>query len=91
MINEAILDGVFPDELKYADIVPLHKGENATDKKNYRPISMLPVISKVFERVMHKQIASFIDGKLFSYMCGYRKGYNTQYALMSLIEKGKNH
>ena len=51
--------------------------------------SMLPLVSKVFERILHKQRGSFINEKLFPYMCGYRKGYNTQYALMALLEQWK--
>ena len=50
---------------------------------------MLTAVSKIFERIMQIQIASFIDKKLYSHMSGYRKGYNTQYALISLLEKWK--
>ena len=50
---------------------------------------MLPLVSKVFERVLREQIGSFINEKLFPYMCGYRKGYNPQYALMALLEEWK--
>ena len=53
------------------------------------PISMLPLVSKVFERDLHKQIGSFINEELFPYVCGYRKGYNTQYALLALLEEWK--
>ena len=51
--------------------------------KNYRPVSILPVVSKVFERIMHKQLTIFIDQHLSPYLCGYRKGYSTQHALVS--------
>ena len=87
IINKAIIECIFPDKLKYADIAPLHKCAETTNKKKYRPIGMLPLVSKVFERILHKQIGYFINEKLFRYMCGYRKGYNTQYALMALLEQ----
>ena len=58
-------------------------------KGNYRPVSVLPVVSKVFERIMHDQIDEFVKDKLSKYLCGYRKGYNTQYALLLMIEKWK--
>ena len=87
IINKAIIECIFPDKLKYADIAPLHKCAETTNKKNYRPISMLPLVSKVFERILYKQIGYFINEKLFRYMCGYRTGYNTQYALMTLLEQ----
>ena len=54
---------------------------------NYRPISILPSVSKVLERIMQKQIAAFIEKHLYLHMCGYRKGYNTQHALLILLEK----
>ena len=54
--------------------------------KNYRPVSVLPRVSQIFERLMHKKISFYIDQFLSSYMCGYRKGFSTQ-RLLSLIEK----
>ena len=89
IINNAILQSIFPDKLKPAQITPLHKKDDITNKANFRPISLLPAVSKVFERVMEKQVTAFIDTKLFPFMCGYRKGYSTQYALMALVEKLK--
>ena len=56
---------------------------------NFRPIIMLPVVSKIFERIMQFQIVFFINEILCSYMSGYRKGYKTQYALMALLENWK--
>ena len=49
----------------------------------------MPSISKVLERIMQKQIAFFIEKRLYLHMCGYRKGYNTQHALLVLLEKWK--
>ena len=47
-VNEAILSGKFPDSLKLSNIVPVHKKKDPTDKCNYRPVSILPFLSKVF-------------------------------------------
>ena len=85
--DEIINKKIFPGNLKLADVTPVFKKENATLTKNYRPVSVLPTVSKVFERLMQKQITSFIDKFLSPFLCGYRKGYNTQTALVSLIEK----
>ena len=74
IVNNAILGCTFPNKLKLADIAATHKKDNKTDKINYRPISMLPAVSKIFERIMQIQIASFIDKKLYSHMSEYRKG-----------------
>ena len=57
--------------------------------KNYRPISVLPSVSKVFERIILSQLIPYIENYLSTYLCGYRKGFSTQYALISLIEKWK--
>ena len=86
---DMITHSEFPDGLKLADIHPLYKSVDATNKKNYRPISILPAISKVFEKLLQKQVAGFIDERLYKYMFGYRKGYNTQHALLTLLEKWK--
>ena len=89
LFNDALRDGYFPDKLKRADITPVFKKDDPTKAKNYRPVSVLPGVSKIFERLMHKQISFYIDQFLSPYMCGYRKGFSTQHALLSLIEKWK--
>ena len=77
----------FPDELKLAEIVPAHKKKSTTDKSNYRPISLLPVVSKVFERIIIKQIQPFVDSILSKYLCGFRKTYSCQYALLNMLRR----
>ena len=89
LFNDALRDGYFSDKLKRADKTPVFKKDNPTKAKNYRPVSVLPGVSKIFERLMHKQISFYIDQFLSPYMCGYRKGFSTQHALLSLIEKWK--
>ena len=79
----------FASQLKLGDITPLHKKLENILKENYRPVSLLPVISKLFEKLMQKQMKTFIENFLSSSLCGYRKGYNTQYALLAMIERWK--
>ena len=79
IINNCINNNEFPDELKHADITPCHK--KVTEKSNYRSISVLPSISKVFERVIFDHMEAFFKDKFSMYLCGFRKGYSTQYAL----------
>ena len=55
-------------------------------KENYKPVSVFPVLSKVFERLMQKQINSFITDYLSDFLCGYRQRFSTQHALIKLIE-----
>ena len=56
---------------------------------NYRPISILPTISKIFEIIMQKQVNEFVEIFLSPFLCGNRKGFNSQYALLVMIEKWK--
>ena len=60
-------------------------------KRKYRPVSILPVVSKIFERIIQNQIKTYVEKHLSPFLCGYRKGYNTQYALTAMIEKWKEH
>ena len=76
-INSAIKNCFFPEELKWADIVPCYKKDDASDKSNFSPISILPTVSKVFERILFDQISSFFQDKLSPFLCGFRKGFST--------------
>ena len=58
--NAALHNGIFPDELKLADVVPVLKKGDTTSKVNYRPISILPALSKVFERILFKSNVKFL-------------------------------
>ena len=53
----------FPYELKRADIIPCHKKDDTTNKINYRPISLLPTVSKVYEKILYAQINAFFEKK----------------------------
>ena len=87
--NNMILTSHFPDNLKLGDITPAYKKDDPTVIKNYRPISILPVVSKIFERILAKQINNYIDQFLSKYLCGFRKGYNPQHTLLVMIETMK--
>ena len=84
--NEAKFKAYFPSSLKLADITPGHKKEERTITNNYRPVSILPSISKIFERNMYDQIYAYIDHYLSPYLCGFRKGFNTQHCLTGMLE-----
>ena len=90
ILNCSFNSGTFPKTLKVADVLPIFKANDATQKKNYRPVSVLPTVSKIFERIIHSQIKDHIDKYLSDYLCGYRKGYSIQHALISLLEKWKS-
>ena len=88
--NNMIDSCIFPDELKLADIVPVHKKGSTLDKANYRPISLLPIVSKLFERLLAKQITTFIEKWLSKFLCGFRKGHSPQHALLNMVRAWQN-
>ncbi len=63
LINKSIASGEFPEALKKTKVIPVHKKGDKTNLNNYRPISLLPVISKVFEKIINKQLTEKLDGK----------------------------
>ena len=87
--EEVIQNKIFPSKLKLAEITPIFKALETILVENYRPVSILPIVSKIFERIMQKQMGNFIEKHLSPYLCGYRKGYNSQYALLAMIEHWK--
>ena len=82
---------MFPESLKLAGVTPVYKKSDPTLVSNYRSISVLPTMSKVFERLMHHQVSEYIDKHFSPFLCGYRKGFNTQTALLSPLKYGKVH
>ena len=84
---DSVQTGIFPDSMQYADITPSHKKGDKCKKENYRPISILSSFSKIFESIMHDDISQFMANKLSPYLCGFRKGYSTQYCLLVMLER----
>ena len=79
----------YPINLKLADVTPIHKKDETTLMKNYRPGSLIPIMSKLFERDMYDQILLYIDKYLSPYLFGYRKGYSTEQCLTVMLEVWK--
>ena len=72
--------------MKIANITPVHKKDEPTDKKNYRPVSVLPLLSKVFERLLHDQLSDNLEKCLNPLLSGFRKAYSIQHALFKLLQ-----
>ena len=87
IFNTSVDECIFPSKLKFANVSPLFKKGDNTNKENYRPISILPVVSKIFERVILQQMSTFVINVISPYLCGFRKGYSTQHALLRLMNK----
>ena len=86
----AIKTSNFSNCLKLADTTLLHKKGRKENKENYRPVSILPTLSKIFERILFEQISVSFDKILSGQQCGFQKGYSTQLCLLNLLEKWKN-
>eukprot|EP00732_Lithocolla_globosa_P002355 Lithocolla_globosa_v1_NODE_1526_length_2513_cov_5.229361.p1 type:complete len:461 gc:universal NODE_1526_length_2513_cov_5.229361:2154-772(-) len=80
--------GIFPDSMKSARVTPLYKTDNPTDPANYRPISVLPTFSKIFERLYHTRLAHFFESNnlLYKRQYGFRKNRSTAIALTNFYE-----
>ena len=87
--NNSKSDHIYPQALKLSDVIPIHKKEETTLMKSYRAVSLIPVVSKLFERDMYNQILSYIDVFLSPYLFGYRKGYSTEQCLTAMLEQWK--
>ena len=85
--NNCICHSIFPTSVKNAIIIPVHKKGPRTSKNNFRPVSILPNISKIYERVMFKQMSEFFEPILSKYQCGFRKGFSAQHCLSAMLEK----
>ena len=86
--NLSLQEGVFPDELKIANVIPLFKNDDPELFNDYRPVSLLCTVSKLFEKIMYNRLLSFFDKYkiLFSYQFGFRKHHSTYMALMTLMD-----
>ena len=87
LFNSCMLSGVFPDELKIAKVIPLYKAGNSNLMSNYRPISILPTLSKIFEKLIHSRIYQFLEENevIYNYQFGFRQNHSTIHAVQTAI------
>ena len=92
LINESSSSGIFPDKLKIAKVISLHKKGSTENPSNYRPISLLPIFGKIFQKVTHKRLYEFLEKKnlLYSLQFGFRSKHSTSHTLISMTEKIRN-
>ena len=89
IINMSIVSGIVPDELKISRFIPLFKSGDRSLFTNYRPVSVLPAFSKIFERAIYNRLLSYLDKHkvLSNSQFGFRKNHSTEYALTLFYEK----
>ena len=83
--NNAVNRGVFPSELKQADIKSIYKKESRNEKEIYKPVSVLPNLSKIFERCMYDHLKDHFHRLLSKYQCEFRKGFSTRHCQLAMI------
>ena len=87
IFNKSLFSGVFPDLMKVAKVLPLYKGGEQSIPDNYRPISLLPVISKILERCVYITLLQHLNNNNIVYpkQFGFRPGHSTSDAVMNLL------
>lgn len=88
IINMSLCDGIVPDALKIAKVVPIYKKDSPESFGNYRPVSVLPCFSKIFERIVHDRCCSFLDATntLYQRQYGFRHKHSTYMAVLDFIK-----
>ena len=89
IINICIDQGVFPDSMKHAEIVPIFKKGDKMEKSNYRPVSILSCLSKIFEKILITQLSEYFDDIFSPHMSGFRKAHGCQDVLLYFTNNAK--
>ena len=92
IFNKSISNGIYPDLLKTARVTPIYKKGVKSDPGNYRPISVLSQVNKIFEKILHKRLYKYLSKFkiLYEYQFGFREGHSTTQALVEITDRLKN-
>ena len=93
IFNMSVQKGVFPSKLKEAKVIPVYKSDDETEPGNYRPISLLSVFNRLFEKLMYHRLKSFLDinNVLFKAQYGFREKHSTQHAILDTVNIIQNN
>ena len=93
LVNKSLKNGIFPDMFKIAQVCPIYKKSDKSKCANYRPISLLSNLSKVFEKIMYKRLEHYLESNnlICNHQFGFRKNHSTEHALMSIAEQIKEN
>ena len=89
LFNKMVNQGIFPDSLKIAKVVPVFKAGNREEVNNYRPISILPALSKIFEKLLYNRLYNYLENFkiLTTHQYGFRRNHSTTLAILDFQEK----
>ena len=89
ILNNSIERGIYPEKLKIAKVVPIFKSDGETDTNNYRPISLLSIFTRIFEKLMHTRLSSYLD--INNIICdsqyGFSQQHSTEHAILDIINR----
>ena len=84
LYNRSIEEGSFPSNLKTASVCPIYKGEGHKENpSNYLSISILPIIARVFEKLIHIQLFRYLESTIFKYQSGFRPKHSTESSVLN--------
>ena len=89
IVNQSVCMGIFPSKLKHAKIIPIYKDGNVDEPSNYRPISLLSIFNRLFEKVMYNRLKSFLNkyNVLYESQYGFRERRSTDHAILDIVNK----
>ena len=92
IFNTSFATGIFPEKLKVAKVIPIHKKDSKLECSNYRPISLLSNIDKILEKLMHNRLMKFLTEQKILYLkqFGFRKNFSTAHPIINLIDSIEN-
>ena len=89
LVNKSISSDIYPHLLKHAKVITVYKTGDETQPCNYRPISLLSVFNRLFEKLMYKRVRSYCEknGIFFRFQYGFRDNCSTQHAILDILNK----
>ena len=86
LVNRCILENTFPDKMKRANITPLYKKKDKLNKDNFRSVNLLPILSKILERLLYNQVYEYMMPLFHKHLSGFRKKHSCQDVLIRMTE-----
>ena len=91
LINKTLAEGTFPNIPKKAEVIAVYKKSDKLNKSNYRPVSILPILARVFEKFISDQITPFLNTVFSCHLSAFRQGYGCHDTLLILIENWRKY
>ena len=88
--NNSVNSSKFLSSFKCGNITPIFKNKSRNHKRNYTPVSILPIVSKIFEKIMSNQLSTYSEKNVSKLQGGFLKGFSTQHCLLLMLEKWKH-